>query len=69
MNHAITIGGLLLSVCVFVGIVMAAVGALMVFAGGMSDAPASGEEFSGQGCRIVIVGIAIIGGGLWALFA
>lgn len=37
-----------------------ALGALMVFAGGMSDAPAAGEESASQGGILVLIGLAVL---------
>lgn len=60
MNHAITVGGLLATVAIFAGIVLCAIGALAVFAGGMSDAPSEGDSTSKTGCTLGVVGIVLI---------
>lgn len=62
MNHAITVGGLLLSVGIIAGLIAAAVGVLMAFAGGMSDSPAEGEAASKRGCIVLAIGLALVGG-------
>jgi hypothetical protein len=69
MNHTITIGGLLLSLSALTGLLMAAVGGLMVFAGGTSDAPSEGERVGGQGCAFALLGCAILIGAVVGLFA
>lgn len=63
MNHAITVGGSLLAFVILIGLGAAAFGALMVFAGGMSDDPAGGDETTSAGCVLLIGGaaVAIIG--------
>lgn len=60
MNHAITIGGLLLSLGVLVGLAMTAFGALAIFAGGMSDAPEAGADTTRQGCMIALPGAMLL---------
>lgn len=45
---------------VFLGIAALVVGFLMVFAGGMSDAPVEGGEAAGRGCTVMIVGLVLI---------
>lgn len=67
MNHAITIGGLLLTVGVIAGLAAAAIGLLMIFAGGMSDAPAAGDEASKQGCIVALIGVVLLVGCLLAV--
>lgn len=69
MNHAITVGGLLLSVGAFVGLCIAAFGVLMLLAGGMSDAPDIGDATGKNGCICIICGaLVMVACGLW-LFA
>jgi hypothetical protein len=55
MHSAITVGGLL----------MAAFGALMTFAAGMSDAAADGT--AGRGCAVFVVGVALVVACVWGL--
>lgn len=69
MNHAITVGGLLLSLSILVGLVMVFIGALVIFAGGMSDAPTEGAAASKQGCFVFCLGAAFIVGGIWGLLS
>lgn len=57
MNHAITIGGLLLSLGVLAGLLTLAAGTLMMFAASMSDA---GDDGTGKnGCICMICGALI----------
>jgi hypothetical protein len=60
MNHAITIGELLRFIGGGVGILLLLVGALALFAGGMSDAPEAGDESSKTGCIIGAAGIVLV---------
>jgi hypothetical protein len=60
MNHAITISGLLLSLGVLIGLAATGLGVLMVFAGGMSDAPAEGDGASSIGCAVAGGGVALL---------
>jgi hypothetical protein len=69
MNHAITVGGLLLTLGLIVGLATAAIGALMVFAGGMSDAPAEGSDASRKGCFIGLLGLALFGASIWGMLS
>ncbi len=69
MNHAITLGGLLLFLACVGGFVAAAFGALMTFAGGMSDAPAQGSAASSGGCLTAVIGAAVFGASLWGLLS
>lgn len=69
MDHTITVGGILLSLAVLVGLAMAAIGGLMAFAGGMSDAPAEGAAASKQGCFVFCLGCALVVGGIWGLLS
>lgn len=62
MNHAITIGGLILALGMIVGLLTAAFGALMLFAGGMSDAPSEGDAAGRQGCIVFLLGAALLVG-------
>ena len=57
MNHAITIGGLLLGLGIVGGALAAMLGALMVAAAGMSDAGDDGT--GGTGCAILIGGLVV----------
>jgi hypothetical protein len=57
MHHAITIGGLLLALGILGGLLAAALGLLMLFAAGMSDAGDDGT--GGKGCVTALVGIAV----------
>lgn len=67
MNHAITIGGLLLGIGAFVGFGCAALGVLMMFAAGMSDATDDGTGKSG--CICLVCGILVAAACLLALFS
>jgi hypothetical protein len=67
MNHAITIGGLLLSVGALIGIGMFLFGGLMFFAAGMSDADDDGT--AKQGCIVFALGAALTIGCLIGMFA
>lgn len=69
MNHAITIGGLLSVLTIIGGLGVAAFGALMFMAGGMSDAPAEGDKAGRAGCLTFILGAGMIVGGALGLFA
>jgi hypothetical protein len=53
------LGGFLL----IVGLAVAGIGALMIFAGGMSDDPAGGDKATSQGCIVLVVGLAAFIGG------
>lgn len=65
MNHAITVGGLLLALGVLVGLIVSALGLLTIFAAGMSDA---GDDGTGAvGCAVLVAGAALLAGSLWAL--
>jgi hypothetical protein len=67
MNHPLTIGGLLLGIGVISGLLMAAFGALLTFAAGMSDA---GDDSTGAtGCALFVAGAACTIGCLIGLFA
>lgn len=59
MNHAITVGGLLLTLGIIGGLIGSAFGALMVFAGGMSDNPSAGNDAAGTGCLVLLGGLAM----------
>jgi hypothetical protein len=67
MNHAITIGGLLCTLGIIAGIALTGVGALAIFAGGMSDSPQAGADASKQGCIIAGVGLALLVGSVLGL--
>ena len=68
MNHAVTIGGILAVLSGLAGLVAAGIGLLMIFAGGMSDAPAEGDSTSSTGCIVCFVGGFLIALSIW-LFA
>jgi hypothetical protein len=57
VTHTITIGGLLLTVGAFVGLLMVLFGVLSLFAEGMSDAPTDGGK---SGCIVTIIGAALL---------
>lgn len=66
MNHAITIGGLLLSIGALGGLITLAIGTLMMFAAGMSDA---GDDGTGkQGCIVMVCGALVAVASLLWLF-
>jgi hypothetical protein len=67
MNHAITVGGLLLSLGGLVGFLIAGFGALATFAGGMSDDVSAGEDASRQGCFFLALGLVLMGASIWGL--
>lgn len=67
MNHAITLGGLLSTLLALGGLATLGFGGLMVFAGGMSDAPEAGESASSQGCVVFVIGALMLGVGLWGM--
>lgn len=69
MNHAITIGGALGFVAILVGIGAIALGLLAFFAGGMSDAPAEGDEAGKWGCIVMAGGAVLFGLGLWGVLS
>jgi hypothetical protein len=69
MNHTITIGGLFLTLCVIAGLGISAIGALMLFAGGMSDNPSAGADAGKQGCFTLAIGVALFVGGVWGLLS
>jgi hypothetical protein len=69
MNHSITLGGLLLTLMLVGGLGMAGIGLLMIFAGGMSDAPEAGADASRQGCLVALVGLVLSGLALWGLLS
>lgn len=67
MNHAITIGGLLLGLSLIAGFITFASGILMMFAAGMSDA---GDDGTGKsGCITMAVGAVMFGASLWAILS
>lgn len=69
MNHAITIGGLLLGIGMLVGFLALAFGALALFAGGMSDSPSAGDDASRTGCIALVVGAVLFALCLWGLLS
>lgn len=69
MNHAITIGGLLLGIGALVGVLDLAFRALDLFAGGMSDSPSAGDDASRTGCIALIGGAVLFALCVWGLLA
>jgi hypothetical protein len=67
MDHAITIGGLMLTIGCFVGLVVAVIGIFMFMAGGMSDAPQAGDRAGESGCITFCIGAVILVGCILAL--
>lgn len=67
MNHAITIGGLLLGIGALVGFLSLSFGALAIFAGGMSDSPSAGDDASRTGCIALIAGAVLFALCFWGL--
>lgn len=65
MNHVITVGNILVISAGLVGLVATCMGLLMVFAGGMSDAPEEGASTSSAGCAVTIVGGTLIAISIW----
>jgi hypothetical protein len=67
VNHSITIGELLLALGALAGLGTVAVGALMMFAAGMSDA---GDDGTGKnGCLFMLCGALVAVACLLWLFA
>jgi hypothetical protein len=58
MNHAITVGGLLLSLGLLAGLLASLGGFMAVLAEGMSDAPSADNGKSG--CAAIIVGLILM---------
>ena len=56
----ITWFALLKALGVVAGLIAFAIGALMAFAGGMSDAPEEGDRVGRQGCTTAIVGLIVL---------
>jgi hypothetical protein len=67
MNTTITIGGLLCALGIIAGIGLTGIGALAIFAGGMSDSPQAGADASKQGCIIAGVGLVLLVGSIVGL--
>lgn len=67
MNNAITWGSLFGVGFIVAGVIGIGVGALAIFAGGMSDAPEAGNAASRTGCFIVAAGFALVALGIWAV--
>jgi hypothetical protein len=67
MQHAITWGSLFGVGFTVAGIVLGGVGALAIFAGGMSDAPAEGESTASMGCLFGAGGVVLAAIGVWML--
>jgi hypothetical protein len=62
MNHAVTIGGLLLTLGAAAGLLAAGIGVIMFFAGAMSDDPYAADSTGKTGCVIFVIGaVALIG--------
>lgn len=53
---------------VLIGISMALLGALMMFAGGMSDVPSEGKAATQRGCGTVLIGLLALGLAIAGLF-
>jgi hypothetical protein len=68
MNHVVTVGGILGTLGIIVGFLVACFGLLMLFAGGMSDAPVEGEAAGRKGCAVALIGLFIIIAGVRSLF-
>jgi uncharacterized membrane protein YphA (DoxX/SURF4 family) len=60
MNHAITVGGLLLVLGAIVSIPAFLFGLLMIFAGGMSNSPTEGESAASSGCLVTIISAIVL---------
>jgi hypothetical protein len=67
MGHTITVADILLALCMVGGLAGVAIGLLMTFAGGMSDAPVEGQVASRQGCITALVGAVVLGASLFGL--
>jgi hypothetical protein len=67
VNHTITIGDLFATGGVILGLALSAVGALVVFAGGMSDAPSEGDSAARHGCGLGIIGALILAASIWQI--
>jgi hypothetical protein len=67
MNHAITVGALLLALGLIAGLILCALGCLAVFAGGMSDNPKAGDDAGRTGCILFVAGAVVFGGSLFGL--
>lgn len=65
MNHTITIGGLLASIGMVAGALIAAMGLISLMAAGMSDAPS--DNAGKGGCITFIAGLALAAASLAAL--
>jgi hypothetical protein len=65
MNHAITLGGLLSGLCILAGLGCAGIGALTIYASGMSDAADDGT--TGTGCMVILAGAVLLIGGIMGL--
>jgi hypothetical protein len=66
MNHAITLGGLLLSIGVLGGILMVCFGLLSSFGNMMADAAGDGGK---SGCIITAIGLVLLGGSVIGLLS
>jgi hypothetical protein len=60
MNHAITVGGLMAAIGIFVGVIAMLLGALGFMAEAMSDAPTEGN--GATGCAAILGGMLLIVG-------
>ena len=56
----ITWFALLKALGIIAGLIAVAIGALMAFAGGMSDNPEAGDAAGKQGCITAIVGLIVL---------
>jgi hypothetical protein len=53
------------TIAIIAGLAALGYGALSVFAGGMSDAPAAGAAAGRTGCIMLAAGVALLGFGVW----
>lgn len=67
MNHAVTIGGLLLALLAFGGFCAALLGLLILMAGASSDAPGQGDAAVRRGCLTMFAGLIVFIVALWLL--
>ena len=69
MNHAITVGGLLLGLAAFVGFVLLAIGVVKWAASSMSAAPSEFGDMARDGCISAVIGAVFFIGGVWGLLS
>ncbi len=60
MNHAITFWQLLFGIVMLIGLASVALGALELFAAGMSDNPSAGDDAGRRGCLTALVGVVMV---------